>query len=77
MKLPKYFFDDHSERDLETPEILRVTPTHYIVDPADPALDELLDDAEYYATAIFEREYMGLVSSARATVKAIKEYRNG
>jgi hypothetical protein len=75
MKLPKTFFDDHSERDLETPEILRVTQHHYIVDPADPALDELLEDAEHYSFGGFVEGYEYLVSSARATVKAIKQSR--
>lgn len=75
IKLPKVYFDDHDDCNVPSPAILWITKKHYLVDPADPAIDEFSDRAEYYATGQFEREYFGLVSSARATVKAIKQSR--
>jgi hypothetical protein len=77
IKIPHRFYTDHMERGLEAPKVLRWYSTHLIIDGEDPAVDELLSDAEYYATpGIFEPEYAGLASSARATVKAIQAYRS-
>lgn len=70
IRLPKRFMDDHSERDLPTPEVVRETKTHYYVDPLDPNLPELLDDAKYYAEDV-DCVPAGIVASARATVAAL------
>lgn len=78
IRLPRRFFIDHLERDLETPEIHRETLTHVWVSPDDPALPELESDAEYYSDpAGFERVYFGLCMSARATLRAIRAHRKG
>jgi len=49
IRLPRMFYDDHQERDLPTPEAIRANAKSVWVSLDDPNLDELLDDAEYYA----------------------------
>lgn len=75
IKLPKRFFDDHSERDFETPTIIKETKSHYWVDKHDPNMDELISDANYYVDmadmGAWDRYLFGIVQSARATLKAI------
>mgnify|MGYP000591868186 CR=1 FL=1 len=72
--VPRRFFDDHAERDLDTPQIIEATKKGYTVRLDDPALPELLDDAEYYAdmTGRMERHVFGICMSAKATAKAIR-----
>ena len=73
--LPAKFFDDHDERELPTPRVLRRTARTVTIAANDPNLVELLNDAEHYADVdgpcAGQREYRGLVASARATVRAI------
>jgi len=73
IKLPRRFFDDHAERDLDTPKVIKSTRRHYFVASDDPALPELTDDAEYYAGsgAYMEFHMQGLIRSATATANAI------
>lgn len=47
--LPPSFFDDHCERDLPTPKVVAPRGVSYWVSIKDPALTELLSDAEHYA----------------------------
>jgi hypothetical protein len=77
IKLPLTFFQDHEERDLETPAVVKATKTHIFVDARDPALDELLSDAMHYADSVawMGREYFGLCMSAKATERAIRKAR--
>lgn len=70
IRLPKRFMDDHQERDLPTPNVVRETKSHYYVDPLDPNLAELLDDAKHYASDV-DCAPAGIVASARATVAAL------
>jgi len=77
MKLPAKFYLDHRARDCgESGKIVRSTKNYVIVELDALALDDLLSDADYYAS--FERgsedfiENQGVCLSARATVKAIK-----
>jgi hypothetical protein len=49
VRLPWGFFQDHQDRDLPTPEPVRWNKKSVWVSLDDPNLDELLDDAEYYA----------------------------
>jgi hypothetical protein len=74
VKLPKFFLNDHEDRDLPTPVVMKATKTHYFVRLQDPALPELLDDANYYTACIgrMTSETFGLCMSARATARAIK-----
>jgi hypothetical protein len=72
IRIPKRFFDDHAERDLDTPAIVRETKAHYIIRANDPFIDELRDDAEFYA-AEHGPDMLppGLKASARATLAAL------
>lgn len=72
--IPRRFFDDHADRDLETPEIIKATKTGYTIRLDDPAVPELLGDAEYYAEMAgdMERYMFGICMSAKATAKAIR-----
>lgn len=79
IRIPHRFYFDHLERDLDSPRVIRTTKSHLHIDPADPALDELLDDARFYAGTPGQPgidadtpELRGLVASARATVRAIE-----
>jgi hypothetical protein len=72
IRIPRRFYRDHMERDLPTPEIVRSTKQHIYIASDDPALPELLNDAEYYADPWGPDGGIGLRLSAVATVKAIK-----
>lgn len=71
IRLPKLFFDDHWERELPTPVIIKETARHYFVSADDPAIPELLDDAEYY-TDPYGPDAPWLKRSALATANAIR-----
>jgi hypothetical protein len=73
ISLPRKFYFDHSERDLPTPEMVQSNKAAIIVDDADPALPDLLEDAEYYASDAMDQLPPGLKSSAKATVNAIRK----
>jgi hypothetical protein len=70
-RLPPTFYDDHVARDLPAGVEVRRTKTHVFVELTDAEVDELLSDARHYATPGMFPDYPGLVSSARATVKAL------
>lgn len=74
IRIPKAFLLDHWERALPTPEIIRETGRHYFVSADDPAVPELLADADYYAHPYGpDAEWLfGLKASARATAKALR-----
>jgi hypothetical protein len=75
IKLPPAFYDDHDERGLPTPEDVGNAKSYVLVRADDPALRELLDDAEHYAHPYGpDGEGLGgLRSSAKATVRAIRD----
>lgn len=77
IKLPRRFFDDHAERDLDTPKVVKSTRRHYFIASDDPALPELASDAEYYAGSgsYMEFHLQGLCRSATATADAIYKAR--
>ena len=76
IKIPKRFFDDHKERDLDTPQIIKETKTNYWIRSNDPHLAELKSDADYYATmwdmGSFDKWVFGIATSAKATLKALE-----
>ncbi len=76
IRVPKTFFDDHEARDLDTPEVARTTKHHYLIRSDDPAIPELLNDAEYYADAYGPDMSIGFKASARATAKALRSIPN-
>ena len=45
IKLPKVFFDDHDERSLPSPEVVKTTKPHYWVRRDDPALMLVSNDS--------------------------------
>jgi phosphotransacetylase len=78
IRLGNRFIDDHYDRGLPTPEDVGNTHAHAVVRADDPALRELLADAEHYAVMIERRGRCdcmprGIVASARATVRAIRD----
>lgn len=75
IRIPWKFALDHSERDLDTPEVVRETRSHWFIRADDPALPELLNDAEFYADPWGpDAEWLGgLKASARATIRAIRD----
>lgn len=72
IRIPHRFFNDHRDRDLPTPEVVRWTNRHLYIRLDDPATPELLNDAEYYADPWGPDGGIGLRSSAKATAKAIR-----
>lgn len=81
LRLPPRFWDDHCDRDCESAakipeddqsvEIRRVS-NGVIVSITEDGIRELWSDADYYASEMGGEGYMGLASSARATLKAIR-----
>lgn len=70
----KVFFDDHNDRDLPTPVIVAELANHYVIRLDDPATQELLRDAEFYAspTGPDEEFPYALRRSARAVVRELR-----
>lgn len=75
IKIPKTFFDDHSNRELAGSAVItKELSKHYIITIDDPDLAELIDDCELYITpGLFAWDMQYLVSSARATLNAIRK----
>jgi hypothetical protein len=74
LRLPRRFFYDHAERDLPTPVVIRKTKSHVFVDGHDPAIGELINDAEYYANPYGPNGGEGLKKSAIATILAYEKW---
>jgi hypothetical protein len=74
IRIPERFYTDHLERDLDTPEDIGEDKRYAIVRSDDPALPELLNDAEYYAHPFGpDGGPVGVTMSAKATVRAIRD----
>jgi hypothetical protein len=74
IRVPRRFYDDHTERDLPAPGILKATRSHYWIDALSRDLPELLDDAQHYADPWGPDGGPGLRASARATAEAIGKH---
>ena len=49
VRIPKLFYDDHTEgRDLPAPPVVKETKRHYWIPSEHPDIGELLDDALFY-----------------------------
>lgn len=74
-RLPKVFYDDHINRDLLGGNIIKETRTHYFIELSPEAHLDIIEDAKLYIDLApdLQREYFGLVSSARATIKALEK----
>ena len=82
IRIPKTFYQDHVDRDLPAPPIVRETKRHYWIDATSEHVDELLSDASHHGDpACFDFEvgsYLGaLILSARATERAIEKHQGG
>lgn len=74
IRIPERFYTDHLERDLDTPEDIGDNARYAVVRSDDPALAELLNDAEHYAHPSGpDAAPAGVVASAKATVRAIRD----
>jgi len=71
--LPRKFFDDHAERDLPTPAVIRETKRTVTILADDPAIPDLIDDARYYAHPDGPDQAGNLRASAKALLRAAKE----
>ena len=76
IKITKMFYEDHMDRDLSAPPVIKETTRHIFIDGSSEHLGELLSDASYYAdpesfNAEFGSHLAALIRSARATKQAI------
>lgn len=72
IQIPRRFFDDHMERDLDTPEIVKSTRTNYWIRSDDPAIPELRGDADWYTDRFGPGESCpGLRVAAHALLRAL------
>jgi hypothetical protein len=75
VRIPRHFYDDHRERDLDTPIAVKITKRHVWIDIFDEHVPELMSDADYYADESgFDIYTRGICRSAKATLKAIAAY---
>ena len=77
-KIPKRYYIDHVECDCEAPDIIKETKTHYVISSDEtPELEELRSRANYYIAMAevggWESYLLGVVTSAKATIKIIGE----
>lgn len=76
IRIPKVFYDDHADRELPAPPVIRETNRHYFIDNEHPDIFELENDAAHYSDATTWGggiELGGFERSARATLNAIRE----
>lgn len=75
IRLPRRFYDDHVLRDLPAGEVVKETTTTVTVALDPTAEHDLLEDARFYVdmgTRELGRDMLGLVASARATIKRLE-----
>jgi hypothetical protein len=75
VKVPRVFFFDHSSRCIGGDVVTRASGKGLLVELEGRQIADLLNDAEYWSTEWVEYDSpaaLGLGSSARATVKAIR-----
>ena len=75
VRIPQRFSIDCAECDCETPEPVKTTKTHYwISTERNEQMNELISRALYYSnSSMFDNYYIGLCSSAKATLKALHQ----
>lgn len=76
LQIPRRFIIDHEARELPTPVYAETSTRNIWIWSDDPALPELIDDAEYYCDPYGpgsgDRDYIGVRNSARSMLKALK-----
>ena len=76
VKVPRVFFEDHSSRCIGRDVVSRSTSRGIVVELEGREVADLLSDADYWSTEWVDYDSpsaLGLGSSARATVKAIRK----
>jgi len=76
LRIPERFYRDHADRDLPSGRIVSETSKGLVVELDPEAFKDLLSDAQFYVdmgVGAFGPEFLGLISSARATIKALEE----
>ena len=72
-KLPARFYFDHLYRDLPSGTLVSQTQRYVVVELDRESYDDLLSDADYYSNSwMFERDLLGLCSSAKATARILR-----
>lgn len=80
IRIPPRFYQDHRSRECgQSGVIVKRTKTYYIVELDQEAWDDLYSDADYYGAdnsdGWFDGDGMrGIISSARATLKVMKQH---
>tara|TARA_R100000315_G_C5178750_1_gene103521 strand:- start:381 stop:752 length:372 start_codon:yes stop_codon:yes gene_type:complete len=70
-KITKRFYEDHVERDLIAPDVVKKTKTHFWIDATEnEAMAELRSDALFYGLGNID-DYEGLRKSAIALLNVI------
>jgi len=75
IRIPRKFYDDHRERDLETPPAVKENSRSVWIDTTHPDFAELVSDAKYYAedTAGWNQDSLHWVYAARRLLTAIDQ----
>ena len=55
--------------------LLNTSKKNYFLSETDEHISDLLDDADYYVWTVSSSDYKGLIQSAKATLKAIHNYK--
>ena len=71
LKLPRRFFDDHVERELPAPTVVKQNRRYVWIRAADPRLPELVNDADFHSTGLIP-ECVGISLAARALLRALE-----
>ncbi len=75
LRMTRRVFNDNAERDLPTPVVIRETRSNVFIDSHDPAIGELINDAEHYADDYGPYGGALLKKSAFATIRAYEKWR--
>jgi hypothetical protein len=75
IRIPRRFYDDHRDRELDTPVAVKATKRHVWIDLNDGHVPELISDAAYYADEngpdVEDKWSRNLKVSAQKTVECI------
>lgn len=79
IKIPQMFFDDHRDRFLPTPKIIKESKTNYWIyaDKNDPGYIDLIEDVEMYADIDGPDDCSWLKVPAKALLRAINKQTKG
>lgn len=72
IRIPRSFYDDHLDRDLPAPPPVRETKRHVWIETTHPDMEELVNDAEFYADPWGPDEAPQVVAAAKLMLYHIK-----